>query len=111
MKLPFRSTRIVGEFGMGLVMQALLSGANFAVGLILIRRTNDLQYSYYVLAANAILLLTALQNAFVQPFIVTNITSLDMAGRRDLVGALIRGNRRWVAISGGVVARAASCLW
>jgi O-antigen/teichoic acid export membrane protein len=96
---------------MGLVMQALLSGANFAVGLILIRRTNDLQYSYYVLAANAILLLTALQNAFVQPFIVTNITSLDMAGRRDLVGAVIRANSRWVPISCGIVVLVTAGLW
>jgi O-antigen/teichoic acid export membrane protein len=111
MKLPFRSSRILSEFGMGLVMQALLSGANFAVGLILIRRTNDLQYSYYVLAANAILLLTALQNAFVQPFIVANITSLDLAERRNLVGALIKGNSRWVPISCGVALLATVGLW
>jgi O-antigen/teichoic acid export membrane protein len=111
MRLPFRGTRIVGEFGMGLIMQAMLSGANFVVGLILIRRTNDLQYSYYVLAANAILLLTGLQNAFVQPFIVSNITTLDAAGRRDLVGALIKGTGRWVPISCAVALLVTAALW
>jgi len=58
MNSPFRGARAIRTLGTGLVMQALLSGANFAVGLILIRRTNDLQYSYYVLATNALLLLT-----------------------------------------------------
>jgi O-antigen/teichoic acid export membrane protein len=101
----------VGEFGLGLMMQALLSGANFVVGLILIRRTNDLQYSYYVLAANAILLLTGLQNAFVQPYIVSNITSLDAAGRRVLVGSLIKGNARWVPISCGAALLVTAALW
>jgi O-antigen/teichoic acid export membrane protein len=98
-KLSIPSARIVGAFGMGLMMQALLSGANFAVGLILIRRTADLQYSYYVLAANAILLLTSLQNSFVQPYIVANVTSnTDAVNRRRVIGAVASGNRRWVPL-------------
>lgn len=90
--------RALQTFGMGLAMQALLSGANFAVGLILIRRTSDLQYSYYVLATNAMLLLTGLQTAFIQPYVVSNITTLDQNGRHHLVGALIRTNARWVPL-------------
>jgi len=81
---------------MGLMMQALLSGANFVVGVILIRRTNDAQYGYYILATNALLLITALQTSFIQPYIVTNITRMDLAARRDLIGGLVRTNRRWV---------------
>jgi len=50
MKSRLQGTRALRTFGIGLTMQALLSGANFAVGLILIRRTSDLQYSFYVLA-------------------------------------------------------------
>jgi len=94
--LPFRGAAVVRTFGMGLTMQALLSGANFVVGLILIRRTSDLQYSYYILAMGALLLLTSLQTAFIQPYIVTNITRMKLADRRDLVGGVVRANRRWV---------------
>jgi O-antigen/teichoic acid export membrane protein len=98
MKAPFRGRNLLRTFGMGLTIQTLLSSANFAVGLILIRRTSDLQYSYYILATNTLLLLTALQTSFVQPYIVRNITVLDSAGRFELVGALVRANRRWVPI-------------
>lgn len=96
---------------MGVIMQALLSGANFAVGLILIRRTNDLQYSYYILATNAILFLTALQNSFVQPYVVSCITSMGPAERRDVVGALTAANARWVPLLCGSGLICALLLW
>jgi O-antigen/teichoic acid export membrane protein len=95
-KFPIRGAAVMRTFSLGLTMQALLSGANFLVGLILIRRTSDLQYSYYILATNALLLLTASQTSFSQPYIVTSLTHLDLTGRRDLVGGLVRANRRWV---------------
>jgi hypothetical protein len=94
--LPIRGARVMRTFGIGLTIQALLSGANFAVGLILIRRTNDLQYSYYVLATNALLLLTSLQASFIQPYIVMSITRMGLDGRREMVGGLIRTSGRWV---------------
>jgi O-antigen/teichoic acid export membrane protein len=87
---------------MGLAMQAVLSGANFAVGLILIRRTSDLQYSYYVLATNALLLLVALQTSFIQPYVVSNLTTQDVQGRHDIVGALVRTSSRWVPVLCGI---------
>ena len=76
-----RGSQTIRTFGTGLLIQGLLSGANFLVGLILIRRTNDLQYSYYVLATNALLLLTALQTSFIQPYIVSSITKLERPAR------------------------------
>jgi O-antigen/teichoic acid export membrane protein len=111
MSSRFGSGRALQTFGMGLAMQALLSGANFAVGLILIRRTSDLQYSYYVLATNAMLLLTGLQTAFIQPFVVSNITTLDQAGRHRLVGALVRTNSRWVPILCAAAIVVAAAAW
>jgi O-antigen/teichoic acid export membrane protein len=92
-------------------MQALLSAANFTVGLILIRRTSDLQYSFYVLATNALLLLTALQTSFIQPYIVSSLTSMDTPARHDLVGALIRTNRHWVPVFCGVAIALVAGLW
>jgi O-antigen/teichoic acid export membrane protein len=111
MNSPIRGARAIRTFGTGLIMQALLSGANFAVGLILIRRTSDLQYSYYILATNALLLLTALQTSFIQPYIVSNLTTLDVAARHDLMGALIRTNRHWVPIACGVAIALVAGLW
>jgi len=91
-----RGASVMRTFGMGLTMQAMLSGANFIVGLLLLRRTNDLQYSYYVLVSGAVLLLTSLQTSFVQPYIVMGITDLGRDERRGLVGGLVRARRRWL---------------
>ena len=102
MNSRFPGTRALRTFGMGLTMQALLSGANFAVGLILIRRTSDLQYSFYVLATNALLLLTALQTSFIQPYVVSNLTTLDVNERHGIVGALVRTSSRWVPVLCGI---------
>lgn len=111
MKDWWRGLQLARTFGMGLMIQALLSAANFAVGLILIRRTNDLQYSYYILAANALLLATALQTSFVQPFIVRNITVLQPAERFEVVGAIIRANSRWIPMFTGIGLLVAALVW
>jgi len=87
--------RLVRMFGMGVTMQALLSGANLIVGLILIRRASDLQYSYYILATGALLLATSLQASFMQPYLVTQITRAELPARRELVGSVLRASRRW----------------
>ena len=80
-------------FGVGLIMQSLLSASSFAVGLILIRRTSTLQYGYYVLVVNGLLLLAAIQGAFLQPATVIGVTRLETAGRRDLIGGMVRLQR------------------
>ena len=111
MTFPLRGAAIMRTFGMGLTMQALLSGANFVVGLILIRRTNDLQYSYYILATNALLLLTSLQTSFGQPYIVTSLTRMGLDDRRDLVGGLVRANLRWVPVLCAAAIAVAVGIW
>jgi O-antigen/teichoic acid export membrane protein len=111
MSPSFRGGGAIRTLGAGLVIQILLSGANFAVGLILIRRTSDLQYSYYILATNALLLMTALQTSFIQPYIVTKLTTLDVAARHNLLGALIRTNRNWVPLICGAAIAVTLGLW
>ncbi len=81
-------------FGASLVMQAMLSAANFLVGLILIRHTSNLQYGYFVLATNVLLLATGIQTAFIQPHMVLGLTRLELQGRRDLIGGVLRLRRR-----------------
>lgn len=87
-------------FGSAVVMQALLSATNLIVGLILIRRTPDEQYGYYVLTVTTILLVTMLQNAFIQSHMVVRMTGATEQGRADLVGGLYRDQRRmWPVVA------------
>ena len=91
--------------------QALLSAASFVVGLILIRRTSDVQYGSYILASSAILLLVSLQNAFCNPPLAHRIGRLDPAGRADLVGGLHRDLQRLLWIAAGVAVAVTLALW
>lgn len=91
--------------------QAVLSAANFAVGLILIRGASDAQYGYYVLAASAILLLVSLQNSFFSPPLAMRVHRLDRSARSKLVGGLYREQQRFVWIGAGAVMLLALCLW
>lgn len=81
-------------FGSAVIMQALLSATSLIVGLILIRRTTDEQYGLYVLTLNVVILVTALQNSFIQSHMVVRMTGATIAGRADLIGGLYRDQRR-----------------
>jgi O-antigen/teichoic acid export membrane protein len=91
--------------------QALLSAASFAIGLILIRNTSDIQYGYYVLAASAILLLVSLQNAFFSPPLAIRMNRLDRPGRGELVGGLYRAQLRILWVLGAFAIVIALGLW
>ena len=56
--------RLVRVLSGAVMSQAMLSAANFAVGLVLIRYTSDQTYGYYVLAFYALALLTTVQGAW-----------------------------------------------
>ena len=97
-------------FSSAVLSQALLSAASFAIGLMLIRRTSDLQYGHYILAASAIALLVSLQNAFCGPVLAARLGRLDLAGRARLVGALLR-ERQAVVVGAGLAVIAAALAW
>jgi O-antigen/teichoic acid export membrane protein len=92
-------------------MQAVLSATSLLVGLILIRRISDLQYGYYVLMTNSILLLVTLQAAFIQPQLVVRMSQADAAGRAELVGGLLRDQRRLWPLIPGLTGAVALPLW
>ena len=98
-------------FGSAVMTQAMLSAASLLVGLILIRRTSELQYGYYVLVVNAVSLLTSLQNAFIQPAMVTRMTRLDAAGRSNLIGGLLREQRALLPAAGVLAVAVTAILW
>jgi O-antigen/teichoic acid export membrane protein len=94
-----------------MLSQALLSAGNFAVGLLLIRRTPHAQYGYYVLIITAVQLLTQLQLAFIQPSLVRCLAVADRDARRDFVGGAYREQRRWVLTLAAAAAVLLVGLW
>lgn len=97
---------LVGLLGQGIVIQAILSAASLLVSVVLIRAAPAAEFGYYVLALSAILLLTALQNAFLQPPLVLRLAQADDAERRALVAGTVRLERTLVlalALAGGGV--------
>ncbi len=91
-------------FGSAVVVQALLSATSLCVGLILIRRVSDEQYGFYVLTLNVIMLVTSLQNAFIQSHMVVRMTGASDAARADLIGGLYREQRKLLPYIAGLAA-------
>lgn len=79
---------VVRLLSSAVVSQALLSAASFAVGLLLIRHADAVQYGYFVLASGAIALLVSLQNAFFGPVLALRLTRLERPESGALVGGL-----------------------
>lgn len=104
MKKLFERTAFLRMLTGGVAIQALLSGSNFLVGLLLVRRTPDAQYGYFVLISTIVLLSVILQGAFIQPPMVIRLTRYDRAQRADLIGGLIRDQSRLVPLILGVAA-------
>jgi O-antigen/teichoic acid export membrane protein len=91
--------------------QALLSAGNFLVGLMLIRRTPPDQYGYYVLIVTAVLLLTSLQGAFIQPSMVKCLASAEIDERRDFIGGVYREQQRFLFFLASACALLLAVLW
>ncbi|WP_205962820.1 lipopolysaccharide biosynthesis protein [Pararobbsia silviterrae] len=90
-------------FGSSVVDQALLSAANFAAGLTLIRYSSETQYGYYILAFNTMMLLTTLQGTFIGTPLVIRLPLLSALERREWIGSLWRDQRR-IGIGAGLLA-------
>lgn len=102
---------VVRMFGSALASQAVLSGASFLVGLLLLRRTSDLEYGYYVLMTGAIILAVSLQNAFIAPAMISRMTQLGRLECGDLTGGLYREQRRVILGIAGVALAITLVLW
>jgi len=84
-------------FGSSVADQAMLSGANLLIGLILIRYTSETQYGYYVLAFNAMMLATTLQGTFINTPLVAMLPTMNDSTRGQWLGSLLHDQRRWAA--------------
>lgn len=94
------TTALARLFGSAIIDQAMLSAANLAAGLLLIRYASETQYGYYILAFNAMMLLTTLQGTFIGTPVVVRLPSLDATARRQWMGSLLRDQLRLAAWAG-----------
>ncbi|WP_051362129.1 lipopolysaccharide biosynthesis protein [Solimonas soli] len=88
--------RLAQLLGGAVVGQALLSAANLAAGVLLLRYAHAEQYGGYVLVGSAVALLGALQAAFVGPPLVQRLAELPAAARRALAAGAWREQRRLI---------------
>lgn len=107
-KPPAQWMKILGS---SVLDQALLSVANFTVGLVLIRYADDTQYGYYVLVFNVVMLLTMLQNSFVGTPLVIKLPSLAQAEKKQWLGSLHKDQWRWGGSGTVLLLAGLSILW
>jgi O-antigen/teichoic acid export membrane protein len=98
-------------FGGAVMSQGLLSVVNLLTGLILIRRSSQEQYGYYVLIAAAAPLLVQLQNPLIAPLLTTRVTVADDKERKDYVGGLLREQRHLLTIISAVSLLVFGLIW
>lgn len=89
----------------------MLSAANFGVGLILIRYAPEVQYGYYILAFNTMMLLTTLQGTFIGTPMVIRLPGLDTAQRRQWMGSLLRDQRHLGGWGAGLALVLIAAAW
>jgi len=90
----------VSHVGSAVVAQGLLSGANFAIGLLLLRSAGTQPYAHYVLAMSTVALVVSLQTAFLVPPLSTRLPSLPATGRAALIGGLLEEQSRLLWFGG-----------
>lgn len=95
---------LVRLFSFAVLDQALLSAANFGVGLLLIRYATDLQYGYYVMAFAAVLLAGTVQNAVLSGPMAVLAPKLALAAQQNLIERLHELLARAALPLGGLVA-------
>jgi O-antigen/teichoic acid export membrane protein len=84
------------QFSTTVVDQVVLSGANFIVGLLLIRLTSDSDYGMFVLVQSAITLLISGQMAWLSSPLAVLAPVKAPAVRRLMVGAIEFSQRRFL---------------
>lgn len=82
------SGRIARLFSVSVINQVMLSAANFAVGLLLIRYTTDNDYGLFVLAQTTMMFALTAQGAWVSGPLAVLAAKRDPEPRRAMVGAV-----------------------
>jgi O-antigen/teichoic acid export membrane protein len=80
--------RILQFFGIGVLDQILLSGANFIGGFIMIRYSSDVSYGQFVLAQSAVVLMVSAQGAWLSGPVTMIAPSKSAELRARMIGCL-----------------------
>ena len=80
--------RLLQHFGIGVLAQILLSGANFVVGFLMIRYTSDADYGRFVLAQSAVMLLVSAQGAWLSGPLIMVAPGKPADIKRTMIGAI-----------------------
>src|SRR5258708_13112080 len=86
---------LLRQFSTTVIDQVVLSGANFLVGLLLIRQTSDTDYGLFVLVQSAITLLMSGQMAWLSSPLAVLAPGKAPALRRLMWGAVHISHRRF----------------
>jgi O-antigen/teichoic acid export membrane protein len=97
-KILGKHTTAVRMFSGAVAIQAMLSASSFFVGLLLVRRTSDAQYGYYVLILATISLVASLQGSFIGPPMIIRMSKADHEERANLIGGLLRDQARLLPV-------------
>ncbi len=89
--------RLFKLFSTTVVDQVLLSGANFFIGFLLIRRTSDFDYGMFVLVQSAVALLVSAQTAWLSSPLAVVGPARTPEVRRLMIGAIDQSQRFWLA--------------
>src|ERR1700689_2672945 len=93
-RLLGKHTSVLRIFSGAIAIQAMLSASAFIVGLLLVRRTSDAEYGYYVLIITTVGLVTSLQSSFIGPPMIIRMARADRPERANLIGGLDRDQTR-----------------
>jgi O-antigen/teichoic acid export membrane protein len=88
--------RLLHLFSTAVIDQVVLSGANFLVGFMLIRRTSDFDYGLFVLAQSAITLLICAQQAWLSGPLAVVAPRKTPDGKRLMIGAVDAAQSRFL---------------
>jgi O-antigen/teichoic acid export membrane protein len=87
---------LLRQFSTTVIDQVVLSGANFIVGLLLIRQTSDTDYGMFVLVQSAITLLISGQTSWLSSPLAVLAPAKAPALKRLMIGAVESSQRRFL---------------
>ena len=95
---------ILRLFSAAVLDQAILSAANFAVGLLLVRYAENTEYGYYVLAFASIQLMLTAQGAWITGPLAVLAPKTTPERRQHMIGAVDHAHHRWMRLLACVLA-------
>ena len=98
-------------FGAGVIDQMVLSGANFLVGLLMIRRTTDVAYGQFVLAQSAVLLLVSVQASWLTGPLSTIVPKKTPLEKTRAIGTMRVSQAKFLRRLGVALLLATTAAW